>query len=188
MTSQTTISMNSIVCVSLKNGIGKSGRLPWKLQKDMKYFKFITSFIPSSRSNGNQNQNQDHESLNDVVMTARRTWESIPKRFIPLESRIKIIISKNQTYESLELSRESKTIYLTNSIQNACKLIKTVKACKTFLFGGSELYNQIIQNLIMIDSYEFKTILITRVLNDEGFECDRFLNEFRDKANWKMSD
>ncbi|KAH9807383.1 hypothetical protein DFH28DRAFT_915685, partial [Melampsora americana] len=85
-------------------------------------------------------------------------------------------------------SRESKMIYLTNLIQNACKLIKTLKACKTFLFGGSELYNQIIQKPIMIDSYEFKMILITRILNDEGFECDSFLNEFRENENWKMSD
>ncbi|KAH9812566.1 hypothetical protein DFH28DRAFT_930989 [Melampsora americana] len=177
---------------SLSHKPGKSGKLPWKLKKDMKYFKFITSFIPSSSSNQNQNQNQtqnqDEESLKNVVMMGRKTWESIPKKFKPLENRINIIISKNQTYESLELSRESKTIYLTNSIQDACKLIKTLNVYKTFLIGGSELYNQIIQNPMMKDYYELKTILMTRILNDEGFECDRFLNEFRENVDWKRSD
>ncbi|EGG09245.1 uncharacterized protein MELLADRAFT_104435 [Melampsora larici-populina 98AG31] len=192
MKTKTPISLNLIVCATVGNGIGKSGKLPWKLKKDMKYFKFITSFIPSSKSTSRlksteiENQNQN---LKNVVIMGRKTWESIPRKFKPLENRINIIVSRKQTYESLGLSKDSKDVYLTNSILNACEIIQTLNIYKTYLIGGSELYNQIIKTPILANIYELKTILLTRVLgDDEGFECDTFLSDFKETGNWKMSD
>ena len=52
-------------------GIGKNGKLPWHISKDLKNFKKIT--------------------LNSTIIMGRKTWESLP--FKPLPNRRNIILS-----------------------------------------------------------------------------------------------
>ena len=61
---------NLIVALCKNNGIGKNGDIPWKITKDLKYFKDVTSFNKNSGEN--------------VVIMGRKTWESIPEKFKPL--------------------------------------------------------------------------------------------------------
>lgn len=55
-------------------GIGLSGRLPWHLARELKYFRQATS--------------------NHVVVMGRRTWESIPEKWRPLPARVNVVVSR----------------------------------------------------------------------------------------------
>jgi dihydrofolate reductase len=74
-----------IVAATKTNGIGQGSQLPWRLPKEMAYFKRVTSNAPDGR-------------LNAVIM-GRKTWESIPANFRPLPNRVNIVISRNADYQ-----------------------------------------------------------------------------------------
>ena len=74
-----------IVAATRNNGIGQNSQLPWRLAKEMAYFKRVTTNAPEG-------------SMNAVVM-GRNTWESIPQRFRPLDKRLNIVISSNKNYQ-----------------------------------------------------------------------------------------
>ena len=74
-----------IVAATRSNGIGQNSQLPWRLAKEMAYFKRVTTNAPEG-------------SMNAVVM-GRNTWESIPQRFRPLDKRLNIVISSNKNYQ-----------------------------------------------------------------------------------------
>ena len=66
-------------------GIGKNGRLPWKLPEDLKKFKRLT--------------------LNSTIIMGRKTWESLTLK--PLPKRRNIVLTSNpiknvETYPSIE--------------------------------------------------------------------------------------
>ncbi|KZV95636.1 hypothetical protein EXIGLDRAFT_735037 [Exidia glandulosa HHB12029] len=73
------MSLTLIVAATTSNGIGHSGKLPWKLAREMAYFKRVTSGAPTGSRN--------------VVLMGRNTWESIPPRFRPLAERINVVLS-----------------------------------------------------------------------------------------------
>ncbi len=62
----------AVVAVSRNGVIGINGRLPWKIPKDLKWFKEIT--------------------LGHTVLMGRKTWESLP---FPLPGRRNWVLSKN---------------------------------------------------------------------------------------------
>ena len=74
-----------IVAATRNNGIGQNSQLPWRLSKEMAYFKRVTTNAPEG-------------SLNAVVM-GRNTWESIPAKFRPLNKRLNVVVSSIKHYE-----------------------------------------------------------------------------------------
>ena len=66
----------SVIVAACKqtHGIGVGGQLPWSLRGDMQFFKQLTR------------STQDPLKRNAVVM-GRKTWQSIPERFRPLDDR-----------------------------------------------------------------------------------------------------
>jgi dihydrofolate reductase len=58
--------------------------MPWRLSKDMQYFKNVTSTAPEGKRN--------------AVIMGRKTWESIPVKFRPLTDRINVVITRNPSY------------------------------------------------------------------------------------------
>jgi dihydrofolate reductase len=74
-----------IVAATKSNGIGQSGKLPWRLSKEMAYFARVTSSAPEERRN--------------AVIMGRKTWESIPAKFKPLPKRFNVVVSHNGDYE-----------------------------------------------------------------------------------------
>lgn len=72
-------SLALIVACSARNGIGKDGGLPWRLPKEMAYFKKATMSGPAGTRN--------------AVIMGRNTWESIPTKFRPLNQRLNIVVT-----------------------------------------------------------------------------------------------
>src|SRR3989338_3036464 len=58
--------------------IGKDGKIPWRIPEDMKRFKELTVGHP--------------------VIMGRKTYESIPLKFRPLEDRLNLVLSRNTHY------------------------------------------------------------------------------------------
>jgi dihydrofolate reductase len=70
--------IRSIVVAVARNGvIGRDSQLPWKLPKDLAYFKRVTMGHP--------------------VVMGRRTWESIGKA---LPGRLNIVVTRNRSLDA----------------------------------------------------------------------------------------
>jgi dihydrofolate reductase/thymidylate synthase len=65
-------------------GIGFEGGLPWRLPKDMAYFKAVTAQV-------------NEPGARNAVIMGRKTWESIPAKFRPLAGRLNVILSRSGT-------------------------------------------------------------------------------------------
>ena len=74
-----------IVAATSTNGIGKGGRLPWRLSKEITYFAKVTTAAPEGKTN--------------AVIMGRNTWKSIPSKFRPLQKRVNIVLSRNKDLE-----------------------------------------------------------------------------------------
>ena len=96
--------------------IGDGENLLWHLPKDMKFFKKLTW-------------------ENDVIM-GRKTYESIPKKFRPLENRTNIVITRNENYQAEE------GVIITHSLQHALEVALSCKKTEKFIIGGGEIYKQ----------------------------------------------
>lgn len=71
-----------VVAATRKLGIGRDGKLPWKLPIDMKFFKSVTSSTSSP-------------SRKNAVIMGRHTWESIPEQFRPLPGRLNVVLTRS---------------------------------------------------------------------------------------------
>ncbi|KAK6461508.1 dihydrofolate reductase [Scheffersomyces coipomensis] len=152
----------SIIVAALKPnlGIGYQGKLPWRLRKEIKYFKDITTQV------------KNHDHINAVIM-GRRTWDSIPNKFKPLPNRINVVLSrsfKNEIIDSNVIHANSIDVAL-NQLSNKDQLKKSIE--RIFIIGGAEIYNELIHDS-RIDH-----LLITEVENsnkDHQVPIDTFLN------------
>ena len=81
-----------VAAMSLTNGIGKDGGLPWRLKGEMAYFRNVTSYVP---------EEEKSQGARNAVIMGRKTWASIPPKFRPLGGRINIVISRTSSAKDL---------------------------------------------------------------------------------------
>lgn len=79
-----------VVAATEELGIGVLNNLPWRIPKDMAFFKHVTSVIPKELEN---------QPVQNAVIMGRVTWESIPTKFRPLDNRFNIVVSRNPDYD-----------------------------------------------------------------------------------------
>jgi dihydrofolate reductase len=109
----------ALIAAVARNGvIGKDNTLLWKLPEDMAFFKRTTFGNP--------------------VIMGRKTWESIPARFRPLQGRTNIVVTRQAGWhadgalvahgfeEALEMALES--------------VAANPHGLRAFVIGGAELY------------------------------------------------
>jgi dihydrofolate reductase len=83
-----------VVAVTREFGIGNKGNLPWapkRLNLDLAFLKLVTTCKYTLVEDG-----VEFEELSDcknIVIMGRKTWDSIPSRFKPMDGRINIIIT-----------------------------------------------------------------------------------------------
>lgn len=126
--------MNFTLIVSAtKNsfGIGKDGVLPWKLKSDITYFKTLTTTCCAEKEN--------------AVIMGRKTWESLPLKFRPLNKRINVVLSKDEAArEKFDIPND---VLVSNSLQDALILLSLLhkKIDQVFIIGGGAIYKQAIE-------------------------------------------
>lgn len=81
-----------VAAMSLTNGIGKDGGLPWRLKGEMAYFRNLTTHVSDE---------DKQRGVRNAVIMGRKTWASIPPKFRPLNGRINIVISRTQSAQDL---------------------------------------------------------------------------------------
>ncbi|KAJ8489802.1 hypothetical protein ONZ51_g2713 [Trametes cubensis] len=161
-----------VVAATRNNGIGRNSQLPWRLSKEMAFFKKLTTTSPEG-------------TINAVVM-GRATWESIPKKFKPLPQRANIVISRNEQYElmSVDAGAPSTPVYLHSSIESAAARLVGPYSMerplhRSFVIGGAHIYNATLALPPTSDTFVDR-ILLTRILSPAFEDCDVFFPDFLD--------
>ncbi|KAK0547270.1 hypothetical protein OC846_003259 [Tilletia horrida] len=192
-TTSSRLSLTLVVAVSPNNGIGAGGGLPWRLSREMAYFKHVTSAVQPAHP-------QEH-AKNAVVM-GKNTWMSIPPRFRPLAGRINVVISRTASKEELGIDAEQDA-HLFASPSAALAYLQQRRSSESptpisriFLMGGAQLYTQALQAAAdprsssspTSDEWNLDRLLITRIKQPEFPQCDVFLPEFRIQEQISSSD
>ncbi|XP_017981305.1 PREDICTED: bifunctional dihydrofolate reductase-thymidylate synthase isoform X2 [Theobroma cacao] len=116
-----------VVAATREMGIGKDGKLPWRLPSDLKFFKELTMTT------------SDPEKKNAVVM-GRKTWESIPLEYRPLPGRLNVVLTRS---ESSKITT-GENVVICGSISSALQLLAEVPYClsieKVFVIGGGQIF------------------------------------------------
>lgn len=131
-----------IVAHSNNMAIGKANSLLWRLPDDLKRFKELTSGHP--------------------VIMGRKTWESIPEKFRPLQNRTNIVITRDLNYSA-------NGAVVASSIKKALEeASESVGFEEIFVIGGAEIYKETLPLA--------NRLYITKV--DTDVEGDAFFPEY----------
>ncbi|CAO3606736.1 unnamed protein product [Mucor fragilis] len=147
-----------IVAATEELGIGLLSNLPWRIPKDMAFFKHVTSHVPKTF--------QQQPNVQNAVIMGRVTWESIPPKFRPLDSRYNIVVSRNPTYDLFLADATQQSTILVDSLESAFKAVDPAKHARVFVIGGAQMYNLAIQHA------NCSHILLTRVKSK--VDCDTY--------------
>lgn len=110
--------MNAIVAVDRNGGIGRNGKLLFRISDDLKRFRSLTE--------------------GSIVVMGRKTWDSLPKRN-PLPNRTKIVLTRDTSFSN-------KNCRVIHSIEEFCRDISPLGVDhEMFLIGGGEIYRQLLQ-------------------------------------------
>jgi len=192
-----------IVAAASNRGIGKAGKIPWRIPEDVRYFKNVTCLFRDTHtlnrfdSNLNRIKRQKIEGdaekdkiksvidnfpikINDnipqnVVIMGRNTWESIPLKFRPMPNRINVVLSRNKDY-SKNLPKDVQCyISLNECLENLSKQ----EHGTIFLIGGGQIYNEGIKHS------SCESVFLTRVHGK--YDCDTFFPEISE-YDFKLND
>lgn len=101
-----------IVAMDRKRGIGKAGKLPWRLSSDLKRFRELT--------------------MGHHLIVGRKTYESIGK---PLPGRQMIVVTRDPHFTPEGCS-------VVASVTEAIELARSRGESEAFVIGGAEIYIQ----------------------------------------------
>ncbi|XP_028061191.1 diaminopimelate decarboxylase 2, chloroplastic-like [Camellia sinensis] len=143
-----------VVAATQNMGIGKDGKLPWKLPSDLKIFKDVT--LTTS----------DPVKKNAVIM-GRKTWESIPLEHRPLPGRLNVVLTRSGSFDIAT----AENVVICGSIGSALELLAASPYClsieKVFVIGGGQILRE------ALNAPGCDAIHITEI--ETNIECDTFI-------------
>jgi dihydrofolate reductase len=150
----TVTTFQMIVAHDEARGIGKEGDLAWRLPGDMAYFVSVTT---DHAANKNEN----------IVIMGRRTWDSIPPRYRPLDHRKNIVLTRQAQLDV------PPGVGVVASLTEGLELASEWASDATvFVIGGGMIYEEGLRHP------GCRKLYITEV---EGqFECDTFFPAYLD--------
>ncbi|GAB4837885.1 hypothetical protein Ancab_039831 [Ancistrocladus abbreviatus] len=143
-----------VVAATREMGIGKDGKLPWRLPSDLKIFKDIT--LTAS----------DPGKKNAVIM-GRKTWESIPIKYRPLPGRLNCVLTR-ATRSDIGATED---VITCGSMVSALELLAAdpyrLLIEKVFVIGGGQILREALNAPLC------EAIHITEI--ETSVECDTFI-------------
>lgn len=119
-----------VVAATKDMGIGKDGKLPWRLPTDLKFFKEITT------------KTSDPGKKNAIVM-GRKTWESIPLQYRPLPGRLNVVLTRS----GISDIAAAENVVICGSMASALELLAaspySTSIEKVFVIGGGQIFRYI---------------------------------------------
>nr|AIA18702.1 Dihydrofolate reductase [uncultured bacterium] len=149
-----------VVAADAARGIGKGNALPWKLPKEMAYFKRLTS--------------EAKPGFGNAVVMGRKTYESIPSKFRPLKDRLNVVLSRDPRFVA-DGARACGSLD-----QALAVLAGEANLDQVFVIGGGSLYAEALEHPRCARVY------LTRV--HRTFDCDTFLSAFEPNFHLLTSD
>jgi len=161
--------MTVIVAASRSWGIGSAGQIPWRLSKDLAYFRDVTSDTPG-------------EGMVNAVIMGRRTWDSIPAKFRPLKGRANFVLTSTPGSEWAKGLPDD--VHVASSLDMVLSMARTLpglskKIHRMFIIGGASLYKEALSHPCT------DTIHLTRV--DMDPECDTFIPNIDEMAEFEVA-
>jgi len=134
---------------------------PWRLPGDMKHFKQVTM--------------GDAGAVQNAVVMGRKTWDSIPPKFRPLDGRINVVLTRNRDTVSVP-----EGVIVATSMEDAAAKLEDCCEGKVFVIGGSQIYEQAIQKGFV------NSVIYTEVEMPEKSDAkfDAFFPELKD-SEWE---
>lgn len=115
-----------VVAADEARGIGRNGKLPWRLPRELAHFRRLTSGAPG----GHQN----------AVIMGRKTFESIPAAQRPLPDRLNIVLSR-------ELGYAPEGALHASSLDLAlAEVADRPRIDQIFVIGGGELFRAALEH------------------------------------------
>ncbi|KAF4361890.1 hypothetical protein G4B88_009262 [Cannabis sativa] len=143
-----------VVASTRDMGIGKDGKLPWRLPSDLKFFKDITT---ATSDPGKKN----------AVLMGRKTWESIPIEHRPLPGRLNVVLTRSGSFDIAT----AENVVSCGSMTSALELLAASPYClsieKVFVIGGGQVLRE------ALNSSSCDAIHITDI--ETNIECDTFI-------------
>jgi dihydrofolate reductase len=188
------LSLTLILAATPSLGIGRAGTLPWpQLRKEMAYFKRVTSRVVGPATAGGRTR------CNAVVM-GRKTWESIPARFRPLEERVNVVVTRTpDAFASATAKEGAGGVVAVGSVGEALERLEGYNAqsgaggaealgggqrapeiARVFVIGGATIYDA------ALGLPQTERVLLTKI--EAEYECDTFFSADLDESGeWKRS-
>lgn len=142
-----------IACINQKRALGKDDKLLYTIKNDLANFK--------------------RQTLGNVVIMGRKTFESLPNGE-PLKDRINIILTSNEEYG---VSLDFDNVYIVHSVKDVIELCEAFFSDKElFVIGGGEIYHQFMERNLVDE------LRLTIVEDDNG--GDTFFPKF-DEKEWR---
>ena len=158
-----------MVAVTQEWGIGNEGQLPWhprRLHLDMGFLKYVTLNRYELANDGGM-LFREAKGKNAVIM-GRKTWESIPPQFRPMQGRHNIIITSDSSKADYGYDPD---VYIVNSFDSACEKALQLAAPndgQVFVLGGSGVYHMALTDL------RCEAVFITRLIKHPPLPCTVF--------------
>lgn len=119
-----------VVAATRTMGIGKDGKLPWRLPSDLKFFKDVTMTT------------SDPAKKNAVIM-GRKTWESIPLEHRPLPGRLSVVLTRSGSFDIAT----AENVLMCGSLISALELLASSPYClsieRVFVIGGGQVLRSV---------------------------------------------
>ena len=168
----TTVKFNLIVAVCNNYGIGKNGKLPWKIKTDMEYFYKNTTKLKQLFDNHNHNT-----FIKNAVIMGHNTWKSLPKKHAPLPNRDNLVLSS-----TLKIDTQFNDKYCVKSFNTIDDIIhycitNAIQYDTIWIIGGSTIYKQFLKKKIITDCY------VSYINKD--YDCDTFFEKLPDEE-WRL--
>ncbi|ETO17992.1 bifunctional dihydrofolate reductase-thymidylate synthase [Reticulomyxa filosa] len=149
-------------------GIGSKGELPWKIAKELQYFKKTTTTTTNDKKK-------------NAVIMGRKTWESIPPKSRPLKDRLNVVLTKSDPDSSVVQSLKNyEGVLVCGSLDEALEKLSSPpyneEIEQVFVIGGGQIYT------VSFLHEKLEHIYLTKIFKDIG--CDTFLDHFRNHKQW----
>ena len=119
----------------------------------MAHFKRVTSVPPSP-------------SQTNAVIMGRKTWESIPPKFRPLDNRLNVILSRSS------YTCDNEDVLVCSSLEEAMeKLNKMENTGNVYVIGGGQVYKESLESGLV------KKVIYTEVSHLPSVDFDTFFPE-----------
>lgn len=143
-----------VVAATRTMGIGKDGKLPWRLPSDLKFFKDVTVTTT------------DPAKKNAIIM-GRKTWESIPLEHRPLTGRLNVVLTRSGSFDIAT----AENVLICGSMTSALELLAASPYClsieRVFVIGGGQILRD------SLNAPGCDAIHITEIETD--INCDTFI-------------